>query len=492
MKNSRSRKTASKTRIPRALEKAAASDTGSDTGQQNALALHRLRETPLPSSSRAIFWSPRYLAASSILVHLPFLFWLVETIRPASVVQLGLRDGVGFMGLCQAVDKLGLEAVCVGLELPDNGTDKLPEKLRETHASLYSDFSFILAEEAGRAARQMSTAQVDLLVIDTSLDETLLTSLQAHWTPLLSERAVVVLIAPEQTLTTEEARSFHKTLFQAHATVSFPQITPGLDVILLGKEQPERLRQLAQLDLASPGYLHARNVFMRLGQGIENSQQTRSKSFALEKAKASLKEMEGRFSDLERQCKEMQSQVAAAQDAEDAQVSANGKLQAEIFDLTQALEAARARSATHDDLEALRETLHARDAELKELQGALNQEKSKRKQNRAQLDEATAEITALTARLAQAEDQLKARSERLAAREKDWAQAQADAKSARSASEQLMLEFRDKLKQSQEKRLALWEAHEALKLQYQALLRASGERPVTTATTPGTDEGTRK
>ena len=448
MTSPRSRKTSTTSRKPTVR---GTSQTQTMINQDYGLALAGQHDAPLSLSSRAVFWPPRYTAPSPTLVHLPFLFWLIESTRPTSVVQLGLSDGVGFMGLCQAIDKLGLESVCMGLNLPQDAGGKLPDKLHETHASLYSDFSFILTDELGRAARHMRSAKIDLLVIDAAVDEAFMNSLQAHWTDLLSDHAVIVLHAPEKAFVNPETKAFHENLVQTHATVSFPQSQPGLDVILFGENQPDRLRHLAQLDLGAPGYLTARSVFTRLGQGIESAQSARSKSFALDKAKISIKAMEAQLSDLERDYKAEKEKNAAALHSEEAQLNENAMLQAQLFDLQQALDAARVNSAKDEEIEILRKKLQKRDDTLKDLQDTLSSEQAKRKSHWTKLEAAEAEKAALKDQVAQAEK---------------------DAQVMVEKHNQAMAAAMEKLKHSQSKRLQLWEDYEALKLEYQALQRA--------------------
>lgn len=318
---------------------------------------------PIPLSSTAVFWQPRHLAASPNLIHLPFLFWLMETVRPLSVVQLGLREGVGFMGLCQAIDKLGLEAVCVGVQMPEGPDAALPEKTQEKHRAQYSDFSFIHKEKDGCAARHMRNARVDVLVIDAVVDEACLDSIQARWQPLLSDNAVLVLHDPKRNFASAEAQQFHRALLQMHASISFPRSETGLDVVLVGEQQPERLRHLAQLDLGAAGYMSARNVFARLGQGVRDSQQTRSKSVALEKAKSALKDMEARWTDAKAAQSGVLEEVSAAHQAEEAQVLENAALQARIFDLSR-------------EVEGLRDAVQARDSRISELEAHIAQQQT--------------------------------------------------------------------------------------------------------------------
>ncbi len=454
------------------------------------LAVAMQHEAPIPLASKAVFWQPRYLAASAALVHLPFLFWLVETVRPASVVQLGLRDGVGFMGLCQGIDKLGLDAVCMGVQPAGEDAvklaDKVPEKMLDSHGALYGDFSFIVKEDMGRAARHMRRAQVDMLVIDMPVDAAFLTSLKAHWEPVLSDHAVIVLHDAARNFASKEAEKFYDQLIGAHPAVSFPQADCGLDVVLYGAQQPERLTHLAQLELGDQGYLSARNVFARLGQGLEHSQQARSRGALLDKAKAALKEAEARAEQLKAAHGPLQDMVRAAEAAEEAQVAETAVLQAQIFDLGQELAHLRAKAAAQDDSAAqiarLQNELvqeHDRHKALTDrcdtLEAALVQEQKKRKEHWTKLESATADKAALADRLQAAEARGQTAEQELAtlAAAKAALDHKLAAQQKAHADEMAKMQaaYQDKLRSGQEKRLVLWEAHEALKREHQALLR---------------------
>lgn len=62
--------------------------------------------------SRA-FWRPDFLtpprASSASVHHAPFAFWLVEALRPRTLVELRTQTGFSYLALCQSVDRLGLE-----------------------------------------------------------------------------------------------------------------------------------------------------------------------------------------------------------------------------------------------------------------------------------------------------------------------------------------------------------------------------------------------
>jgi hypothetical protein len=509
----------------------------------------------LPLTSRAVFWQPRHIARSRSLRHVPFLFWLMETIRPTRVVQLGLGDPACFLALCQAADKLGLEAICMGVAL-DPEKPAMPPAMAEQHATLYGDFSFVVTEDFARAARQVQGGQIDLLVIDTPLSDEHVMALHAHWMPLLSERAVLVFHDPDKHVTGAEARQYADSLLRARPGIRFPQADPGLDVVLLGSQQPERLIRMAELEQGMPGYLAAWQVFARLGQGLENDQLARLRLTALNKAGQEAKEAEAKAESLAAELEKERQLRQAALDSETDQISQAAGLQAQIFDLQSALEAARdtgqqaaekaarklealaaekasleaalseARSTleqtaaeTAAELEALKQglreepdrrkghwhkleavtaartaldqTASGKAAEVEALNASLKEEAEKRRATSRKLEAITAEKATLETALTEARTALdqaasgkaaevealnrdlrQARNERDAARalHETELQTQREADTLSRANARLQ----EQVKQMLDKRLALWESHEALK-QAHAILQAQVE-----------------
>ena len=458
----------------------------------------------LPLTSRAVFWQPRHIARSRSLRHVPFLFWLMETIRPNRVVQLGMSDPACFLALCQAADKLGLEAICMGVDLSPE-KPAMSSAMAEQHATLYGDFSFVVTEDFARAVRQVQGGQIDLLVIDTPLSDEHVMALRAHWMPLLSERAVLVFHDPDKHVTGAEARQYADSLLRARPGIRFPQADPGLDVVLLGSQQPERLTRMAELEQGMPGYLAAWQVFARLGQGLENDQLARTRLTALNKVGQEAKEAEAKAENLAAELAKERQLKQGALDSEADQIAQTSGLQAQVFDLQTALDTARGAARQAAEITARKlETLTAEKAtEVEALQRALKEETEKRKGHWQKLETLTAEKASLETALTEARSALdqataakatevealkrdlrQARSDRDAARARHETdlQAQREAGAAQLASSQEQAEalskanarLQEQVKQMLDKRLALWETHEALK-QAHATLQAQLE-----------------
>jgi hypothetical protein len=338
-----------------------------------ALVLHELssaaapHDVPIPLTSRAIFWQPRHPADSPTLVHLPFLFWLVETARPERVVQLGLGDGVGFLALCQAIDKLGLESVCLGLDLRIEDKPALSADQAMACETLYGDFAFVASEDPAHATRHMRGGPVDLLLIDAPVDAALLSSLRAAWQPLLSDRALIVIHDPDTNLATPEAREFIDGLRASHPSIAFPQAATGIDVILPGPHQPDRLLRFAELEMGTPGYLAARQVFARLGQGIGREQEAKSGQLSLRRATSDLDEARTRIAELEKEIEPLRAEMQAAQESERDQARVAGTAQAKLFDLMNELD--QARQTTEARVDALLSDRNALFGSISEVAG---------------------------------------------------------------------------------------------------------------------------
>lgn len=311
-----------------------ASDVTESTAFSPLLAPTSEQDLRIPLSSHAVFWRPRHLAASPMLGQIPFLFWLVETIRPRTVVQFGIGDGVVYMALCQVSERFGDSTVCTGLQM--NGP-LMPSALREQHDAQYSDFSVLLCEDPGGDPRSFGS-EIDLLVLNQALDPEILASFQSSWLPRLSDRSVVVICHPEGTAPNETT---HQNLFpDKERMILRGPVSPGgyaVEAVLYGKDQPERLVTMAAQRPGKPAYLAARQVFNRLGQGIEATLEARSFQQERSTLLTSLQAAEAALKTHETKLIAQQAEVKAAQAAEEVEISRQAEMSARLYDLEEVL-----------------------------------------------------------------------------------------------------------------------------------------------------------
>lgn len=373
-----------------------------------------------PLSSRLLFRRPRYLGGSGFLHHLPFLFWLTDTIRPRSVVQLGALDPVPYFALCQAMDKLDLESRCAGICLDG----PVPEATERYNADTYGEFSRLRAAEVETAANGIADKSVDLLLVDGVPDEALIGALMRTWPRRLSSRAVVALHGTRG----EDYLSGPALEFLDNIRATYPTVTleggTGLTLVLYGAARNDRLLRLAELQPGHAGFSEAHMVFRRLGDASHFEWESRRAGGA-EKAEAGkAKAAEARLHELEAGLKEMSGAFEErARQASAAQVKLF-RLETEIAEARAQAEAAE---TGRKELETRVATLEARaGAAEKQVEEARLAEQRVRREHEAELERGQAEAGRQGAELARErelrqalEQELSARDERIAALEKD-------------------------------------------------------------------------
>jgi len=281
------------------------------------------REILNPAASWTPFWKPRFVAASPALVHLPFLFWLMENHAPQRVVQLGVGDGVAYLALCQAVDKLGLNAACRGISL-FGGQEASPEAAAH-NAKMYEDFSVLSTEELATANRHYRKGGIDLLVINTPLGSDIAGVLADKWNGLMSGRGLIVVLDSTAKMTEEGTQGWLTPLLDTHPAIELEQ-GDGLLALTVGPDQDGRISRLADLELGMAGYREARQVFQTLGDRIVAGHCAEELQAALEVKSSSL-------TDAQNQLAQIQQELAKARAAEDNANEELARVQARSFDL---------------------------------------------------------------------------------------------------------------------------------------------------------------
>lgn len=238
-----------------------------------AVASHdpELHKRPVYTSlfGQSVFWRPRYVVQSPLLETLPYLFWLMETIRPVKVVQIGLKDGLIFMALCQAAERLGVqgEVLGIGLESENPTLETRQTRFLAQHQSAYSHFSRCLS--ASDALAHSEDLRADLLVLHAPIDAAETDELVQACLERLSRRGVILLCQTDVSQG-DGAKLRARLISRGRGGIVGPS-SPGrgkLDVILDGESQPERLLSLCEETGEESLRMIARQFFGILGEGL--------------------------------------------------------------------------------------------------------------------------------------------------------------------------------------------------------------------------------
>jgi hypothetical protein len=120
----------------------------------------------------SLSFSPRRMAFSTWVDHLPFGYDLVGALRPSVLVELGTQSGVSYFCLCQSLREHGVTARAYAVDTweGDEHTDHYDEKVfaevKAHNDAHYADFSTLLRKRFEEAVGQFAPESIGLVHID--------------------------------------------------------------------------------------------------------------------------------------------------------------------------------------------------------------------------------------------------------------------------------------------------------------------------------------
>lgn len=237
------------------------------------------------------FSEPRHLSRSAWLGHIPFAFWIVEKLRPTTIVELGTHTGASYFAFCQAVAELKLPTACYAVDTWEGDEhagfydESVFQSVHAINAASYSDFSQLLRMTFDEALDQIGGDGIDLLHIDGLHTYDAVKHDFETWLPRLSDRAVVLLHDTRITRSNFLVYQLFAELSDRYPCFEF-QHSAGLGVVFVGKDHDPKI--LDALKAAS-----TQMFFQRLGERIEMAYQLRAEG---DETKAKIESLK-KFSD---------------------------------------------------------------------------------------------------------------------------------------------------------------------------------------------------
>jgi glycosyltransferase involved in cell wall biosynthesis len=208
--------------------------------------------------------------------HTPFAFWIVEALRPQSLVELGTHAGVSYCAFCQAVKALGLATAAYAVDTwqGDAHTNKSDAayaddvlgELRRHHDPRYGGFSTLVQSTFENAVPSFADGSIDLLHIDGYHTYEAVRGDFETWAPKLSERAVVLFHDINERKGDFGAWRLWEEISARHPSFHFLH-GHGLGVLAVGREQTEAIRWLTSLDAADQAIV--RSFFAGRGHAVQ-------------------------------------------------------------------------------------------------------------------------------------------------------------------------------------------------------------------------------
>lgn len=256
-------------------------------------------------NSRQLFNEPVFLEKPySWVQHIPFAFFLVETMKPHIVVELGTHSGNSYFAFCQAVKNMALHTKCFAVDTWEGDEHSLYygkevyQRVKRINQKEFDRFSFLQKMTFDEALPYHKEKSIDVLHIDGLHTYEAVKHDFESWFPKVSDKGVVIF---HDTLIKD--RGFGVGTYFDEIKHDYPHLEfthgNGLGFICPGKTPDPTLTDFMANAQKDPLLL---NVFASLGKKIQLKQENTDAArelFVIRKEVLQLKESINRLQDSE-------------------------------------------------------------------------------------------------------------------------------------------------------------------------------------------------
>jgi hypothetical protein len=136
---------------------------------------------------------------NSWVEHIPFIFFLIDVIKPATIVELGTHTGNSYSAICQAVSMLHLNTKCYAVDTWEGDAhagfygNEIFDDLSKYHDPKYGQFSWLLRTTFDDAKAYFSDSSINLLHIDGLHTYDAVKHDFENWLEKVAENGIVVI-----------------------------------------------------------------------------------------------------------------------------------------------------------------------------------------------------------------------------------------------------------------------------------------------------------
>lgn len=220
-----------------------------------------------------LLWTPeRLVPFEHWLGHIPFAFWLIKTLQPRRLAELGAHRGNSYCAFCQAITTLKLDTQAFAVDTWEGDLhmpheDGLLDDLRRYHAPRYDRFSQLLQMTFDEARQHFAPGSLDLLHIDGTHTYDAVRQDFETWRDTLSSRGVVLF----HDIAVHKA-DYGVWRFWAEIAREYPHFafthSYGLGVLGVGADLPQPLMDLFAMEQVPELATRVRAIFDVRGQGL--------------------------------------------------------------------------------------------------------------------------------------------------------------------------------------------------------------------------------
>ena len=213
----------------------------------------------------------REVSVSAWVEHAPFAFWLIESLRPKTVVELGTHTGFSFFAMCQAAETSGLDTKLIAVDTWSGDEhagfygESVWHSVRSIATRDYAERTELLRMTFDEARPRFAPGSIDLLHVDGRHYYDDAKHDIESWLPALSDRGVVIVHDIAERTGDFGVHLVWDELVKRFDTFSFEH-EHGLGLIVVGENAPAVVRRLTQVDQTTADLI--RSTYEALGRGV--------------------------------------------------------------------------------------------------------------------------------------------------------------------------------------------------------------------------------